>query len=241
MNHRIVRSFATASLLVVGLAVASPVAQATLMIDSMVGGSPSGVSYANFDNLPLGAAGGTSGGIGVSFVTNGQTVTGAVSGLYAAPYLSNGNGGPFGDPNDGADTTKYLTTGTGQVILTFGASEKYIGLLWGSVDAYNSLLLYNGNSLVATITGSDVTNSANGDQGASGTFYVNINSTVAFNKVIATSTANSFEFDNVAYNPNTVVVGVPEPSTGIAAAMSALPLGLVWLRKRRMRARMTSA
>ena len=102
---------------------------------------------------------------------------GSQSDVYAAPYLSNGNGTLFGDPTNGPDTTTYLTTGIGSVTLALPGQEKYIGLLWGSVDSYNSLSLYNGAILVGTVTGTDVTSSASGDQGENGTFYVNISST----------------------------------------------------------------
>jgi PEP-CTERM motif len=178
-------------------------------IEVSVGGVPNGVNYANFDDLPLGGAGGTSGGISVSFGGDGQAVQGSLSGVYAAPFLSNGSGKNFNDPNDGPDTTTYLTTGTGSVTLSLPGEEKYLGLLWGSVDTYNTLSLYDGSTLVGTITGSDVTSNANGDQGASGTFYVNINSTTSFDKIVATSTSNAFELDNVAFNPT----AVPEPSS----------------------------
>jgi hypothetical protein len=198
----------------------SPVARAGLVIDASVGGAPTGVSYANFDGLPLGAAGGTSNGITVSFGGDGQAVQGSVSNLYAAPFLSNGNGTPFGDPNNGADATTYLTTGTGSVTLALPGEEKYVGLLWGSVDTYNTLSLYNGSTLVGTVTGAQVTASANGDQGQFGTFYVNITSTDSFNTIVATSTQNAFEFDNVAFNPS----AVPEPSSimlGLIGMMGA--------------------
>jgi hypothetical protein len=178
-------------------------------IELSVGSVPNGVNYANFDDLPLGGAGGTSGGISVSFGGDGQAVQGSLSGVYAAPFLSNGSGKNFNDPNDGPDTTTYLTTGTGSVTLSLPGEEKYLGLLWGSVDTYNTLSLYDGSALVGTITGSDVTSNANGDQGASGTFYVNINSTTSFDKIVATSTSNAFELDNVAFNPT----AVPEPSS----------------------------
>jgi hypothetical protein len=70
-----------------------------------------------------------SNGITVSFTGDGQAVQGSESGVYAAPYLSNGNGTLFGDPNNGADTTTYLTTGTGSVTLALPGQEMYIGLL----------------------------------------------------------------------------------------------------------------
>jgi hypothetical protein len=198
----------------------SPVARAGLVIDASVGGAPAGVNYANFDGLPLGSAGGMSNGITVSFGGDGQAVQGSVSGLYAAPFLSNGNGVPFGDPNNGPDATTYLTTGTGSVTLALPGEEKYVGLLWGSVDTYNTLSLYNGSTLVGTVTGAQVTAGANGDQGQFGTFYVNITSTDSFNTIVATSTQNAFEFDNVAFNPS----AVPEPSSimlGLIGMMGA--------------------
>ena len=141
---------------------------------------------------------------------------GSQSGVYAAPYLSNGNGTLFGDPNNGPDATTYLTTGIGSVTLTLPGEEMYLGLLWGSVDNYNTLSLYNGATLIGSVTGTDVTASANGDQGEFGTFYVNINSTQSFDTVVATSSSYAFEFDNVAFNPT----AVPEPSTFILSGSS---------------------
>ena len=43
---------------------------------------------------------------------------------------------------NGPDTTTYLTTGIGSVTLTLPGPEKYFGLLWGSVDTYNTLSFY---------------------------------------------------------------------------------------------------
>jgi hypothetical protein len=196
----------------------SPVARAGITIDATVGGAPTGVNYANFDNLALGSAGGISNGITVSFGADGQAVQGSQSGLYAAPFLSNGNGTLFGDPNNGPDTTTYLSSGVGSVTLTLPGQEMYVGLLWGSVDNYNTLSLYNGSTLVGTVTGADVTASASGDQGEFGTFYVNINSTESFDKVVATSTQYAFEFDNVAYNSS----AVPEPSSFALALIGSI-------------------
>ncbi len=159
-----------------------------------------------------------SNGIAVSFAGDGQAVTGSMSGVYAAPYLSNGNGTPFGDPNNGPDTTRFLTTGVGSVTLVLPGEEKYVGLLWGSVDNYNTLSLYNGSTLVGTEAGMDVTASATGDQGASGTFYVNINSRHSFDPIVATSSSYAFEFDNVAYNQS----AVPEPSSFVLALIGVM-------------------
>jgi PEP-CTERM motif len=185
---------------------------ATLTVTSSVGGAPTGISYINFDDLALGGSGGVStyvGSISVSFSPDAQVVQGAAAGLYAPPVLSNNNGVLFGDPTNGADTTKYITSGStgsfagAQAVLTFPGLEKYMGLLWGSVDRYNTLTFYSGGTggtLLGSVTGGDVFAGANGDQGVNGTFYVNINSDTPFDTVVATSTQYAFEFDNVSFN-----------------------------------------
>jgi hypothetical protein len=187
----------------------SSMAAAAIAIAGSVGGAPTGVSKVNFDDLPLGSAGGVatgpSGSVLVSFGGEGAAVVGFIPNFYARPFLSGGNGLGFGpgatNQADGLDLQPYLSTGLGSVTLTFGAPQLYLGMLWGSVDAVNKLEFYNGALLVGTVTGADVLASPNGDQGVLGTLYVNFVSTIAFNRVVATSTERSFEFDNVAFNP----------------------------------------
>jgi len=193
-------------------------ASANLIVNASAGGPATGVNYVNFDNLSLGSAGGNSGGIGVAFSSgDGQVVQGASSGFYAAPFLTGGSGTPFGDPANGADTTRYLSTGIGTITINLPGLEQYFGLLWGSVDTYNTLQLYHGANLVGTVTGADVTANANGDQGAAGTYYVNLTSDLAFNKVKLSSSEYAFEFDNVAFDKSENVVyanaAIPEPGT----------------------------
>ena len=95
------------------------------------------------------------------------------------------------------------------------------------MDSYNTLSLYDGLTLVGTVTGTDVTSNANGDQGVNGTYYVNITSGTSFNTVVATSTSNAFEFDNVAYN----VSAVPEPSSFILGLVGMM--GVVCIKQLR--------
>ncbi|MCM8598610.1 MAG: PEP-CTERM sorting domain-containing protein [Candidatus Accumulibacter sp.] len=230
INVRTFFPLAPVGVLVLGLGCLSPLAHAGLTINSVVGGVPSGAaSYVNFDDLPLGSAGGSSAGIAVSFTGTGRTVQGSLAGQYAAPYLSNHNGAQFGNA-DGLDATPYLSTGIGTVIMRLPGAEKYFGLLWGSVDTYNTLEFFDANDVsLGTITGSQVAAVANGNQGASGTYYVNIDSTTAFNKVVARSSSYAFEFDNVAFN--VTELSVPEPES---AALLAMGLGgLCFARRRR--------
>jgi hypothetical protein len=229
MVHRVLRTSAAVGALSLCLVGMSSIARAGITIDASVGGAPTGVNYANFDSLTLGNTGGTSNGITVSFTGDAQAVQGSLVNVYAAPYLSNGNGSLFGDSTNGPDATTYLSTGIGSVTLSLPGQEMYIGLLWGSVDSYNTLSLYNDSTLVGTITGTDVTSNANGDQGMNGTFYVNITSTGSFNEVVASSSQYAFEFDNVAYNPS----AVPEPSTFVLAGIAAIGGLGVWVRRRR--------
>jgi hypothetical protein len=79
----------------------SQTSQAALLVSGSVGGAPTGVTTENFDALTPGNTTTTllPSGITVSFQHNAQPVSGSRSGLYAAPYLSGGNGMGFGPGN----------------------------------------------------------------------------------------------------------------------------------------------
>ena len=234
----------TATLLAIGTS-----ASAAPTITSAIGGVPTGhpsIQYENFNGLTVGRTGGTtSTGIKVTFGRDGKVVTGSSGGLYAAPYLSGQNASLFGNsPATGKDTTKYLTSGatnsysTANATLVFPKQEKYLGLLWGSVDKKNKLSFYNSATVfdsttrIASYKGTAVNANASGNQGAMGTYYVNFNLATPFKSVVATSPTHAFEFDNVAFSPNDPSL-VSEPGSLRLLALGLTLLGFgMWRRKR---------
>jgi hypothetical protein len=193
---------ATAAITIMGIGAA----RAALTIQSSIGGAPNvaGVVRENFDGLLLGTSSPQTSlatGLTVILTPDAAITVGSAPGLYAAPFLSGGNGTGFGpggtDQANGLDQTQYLTSGsTGAfanaaidlVLPGSGGPYSYFGLLWGSVDLYNTLTFYDAaDNVIGTVTGGQINPAATGDQGLNGTFYVNITSDTPFTRVRVTS------------------------------------------------------
>jgi hypothetical protein len=180
----------------------------------------------------------------ISILGNAAAVQGSSFDVYAQPYLSGNNDLAFGGSTLSiavADPTTYLTSGTttattpGALTLAFSTPETYFGLLWGSVDPYNTLQFYDGSTLVDTVTGTEIlaadASIILGDTyDAAGTAYVNIDTSTPFTSVVAMSGDYNFEIDDIAWGG----AGVPDSGVTIALLGGALA-GLHALRHRMLK------
>lgn len=144
---------------------------------------------------------------------------------YVPPYFSGSTAAYFGEsPATGLDDTQYIAIRDGgTATFSFATPETYFGLCWGSFDEVNSLAFYDSaNNLIGSFTGGDVPGALLHDTGLDGTRYVNIISSTPFTKVVAASSGNSFEFDDVAY-----ALTVPEPASGLLLSIGILAFGFV--------------
>lgn len=227
------KSPATFFALLVLATLAIPAAQAQFTITESPDGLP--LAGATLDNLssqsdPLVTLNGAS------------YVTGSVTGQYAAPEFSSSlQPATFGQTQlssyPGQMLNQYISVfGNTTATLNFNSPQSYLGLLWGSVDQYNSLTFYNGSSVIGIITGTDIGtvagNSNYGDWGFNE--YANITSSTAFTKVVVASSQNSFEFADIAYRGfSSSAPGAPAPPMTACMAFAAV-LILQALRSRRL-------
>lgn len=229
-----VKKLLLSSALLVALVGSQLANAATVTLTSVIGGAATGSVKQSFDSLAAGSSADvTLGAMTIDFSGASKVVNGSVGGQYAAPYVSNQNMLGFGPLFTGADNTNYLTVGAGANIkLSFTSTQKYFGLLWGSVDTYNSIKFYKGAAEVGSFTGANVTASANGNQGQNGTFYVSFNDVTVgggFDSIVLRSSSNAFEFDNVSYNTRSNV-----PDAASTFGLLGLVVGaMAFLRRRK--------
>jgi hypothetical protein len=213
------------AVIALGLSTAANAASITILPPGDIGPPAGYGTGATFDTIaaqPYGST--TSSGLfldgGASFSGSGVVMNNGgqgSAGLYATPY---------------GDATNYLAVlGGGSEEIAFSGLKSSFGLYWGSVDTYNSLTFYNGNTAVATISGADVAPplAANGgqtDYASNG--YILISALPQFDRVVAASSSNSFEFDNVVAGGASAV---PEPSTWAMLLLGFAGLGYAGWRR----------
>jgi hypothetical protein len=90
------------------------------------------------------------------------------------------------------------------------------GLYWGSLDSYNTIKFYDGDTLVASYTGDQFAPLfPNGNQGSfSSNGYVQFAHLPLFDKVVLASSQNAFEIDNISAGYVPTNTGLPGPVTG---------------------------
>jgi hypothetical protein len=171
-------------------------------------------------------------------------VTGSLSGQYAAPYSQTGK----------LITNSYFSAGLGKITINYSSEKTYFGLLWGSVDSYNSLIFNNVKTVngvttttqVAALTGNSVLSGANGNQAVGGAVWLNMDflNGFSFNQVVFADTNNQVSFEFAAVSTNSVNVPITpggsydEPGITVAepsslAALGAGLLGIAAIARRR--------
>lgn len=116
---------------------------------------------------------------------------------------------------------------TGSITLNYGKTLNSFSFLWGTPDAFNSVLLYAGSTLVATINGADYLNASGA--GFWGNNYTTLSlAGLGVTSVKLASAGQYFEVADIS-----AVAAVPGPIAG-AGLLPSLGLGglALWRRRR---------
>jgi len=178
-----------------------------------------GYTTFDFESSPLGSV------LQAPYSGNGRIVTGSQSGQYAAPQT----------PAD-QNSSRYLavpfqTSGTMSVSVDAPTLSNYFGLWWGSVDNYNTISFFNGNTQVATFNGQQIRAVPNplltpGTQSEAAYFNFAFTDGDAFTRVVLSSSSFALESDNHVFG--TAVVPVP----GAAVLLMSGMLGMLFASRR---------
>ena len=141
------------------------------------------------------------------------------------------SGGSLNDgtnPDSGIDNsiTNWLAGDPAETI-TFNANQSYFGMLWGSIDSYNTVDFYENGTLVDAVTGQELvagTGAQNYPNPGSFVDFVANSSADDFNEIVLSDSNGNccFETDNYAVLG---AVPVPEPGTLALFGMALLALG----------------
>lgn len=146
--------------------------------------------------------------VSISFNAAAGVFSGTAGGVAAAPYLTNGS--PM--------TGNYLAAQkNGAVTMAFSETQRFFQMTWGSVSAGNVLNFYNGNQLVNSFNGSTL-----GDYGTTANVAFSF-ADVGYDRVVATSTTNSFEFGAIGVSTTAVdVAPIPLNAASLGGLLSFL-------------------
>jgi hypothetical protein len=182
-----------------------------------------GAKTITFEDAVLGSLGGSSYDheSGVSY----QGIGGDIVENRTSKYAPLPNQGAYNNQNN-----KYLTVGsfgnkkTDILTIDFGVDSDYFGFYFGSIDTYNNIKFFDGDTLIADLSGADIRANANGDQSKTGARFVNFfaENGERFDRIEFQSDGVAFETDNHAYRD------VPTP-----AAVLPILSGLFMSAKRR--------
>jgi Hint domain len=134
---------------------------------------------------------------------------GTISGIADAPNSSGST----------AYTGNFLAAEkSSSVTISFTTTQEYFGILWGSLDSFNTLTFNLVGGGTYTITGTQAAALiTGGSTNGSTSYYVGFSIPGGYTSVVASSTSNGFEFANIAYSTNAT------PPTGTPTTIAVTP------------------